>query len=47
MSVDTSNPNIRRVLEDGLNMAEDMMREKASFAIEVSNGYGGVSPKVR
>ena len=35
MSVDTSNPNIRRLLEDGLNMADDMIREKASFAIEV------------
>ncbi|KAJ7394383.1 hypothetical protein OS493_000192 [Desmophyllum pertusum] len=34
VSVDTSSPKIRRVLEDGLNMAEDMMREKASFAIE-------------
>lgn len=35
VSVDTSNPSIRRSLEDGLNMAEDMIREKASFAIEV------------
>ena len=35
VSVDTSNPNIRRLLEDGLDMAEDMIREKASFAIEV------------
>jgi len=34
VSVDTSNPNVRRKLEDGLDMAEDMLREKASFAIE-------------
>ena len=36
VSVDTSNPNIRRMLEDGLNKAEDMLYEKASFAVEVS-----------
>ena len=36
VSVDTSHPSIRRVLEDGLNKAEDMLDEKASFAIEVS-----------
>lgn len=36
VTVDTSNPNVRRKLEDGLNMAENMLREKASFAIEVS-----------
>ena len=36
VSVDTSNPDIRRMLEDGLNKAEDMLYEKASFAIEVS-----------
>ena len=36
VSIDTSNPNVRRKLEDGLDMAEDMLREKASFAIEVS-----------
>ena len=35
VSVDTSNPIIRRLLENGLNVAEDMIREKASFAIEV------------
>ena len=35
VSIDTSNPDIRRMLEDGLNMAEDMLYEKASFAIEV------------
>lgn len=37
VSVDTSHPNVRRALEDGLNMAEDMLCEKASFAIEVSS----------
>ena len=36
VSVDTSNPDIRRMLEDGLNKAEDMLYEKASFAVEVS-----------
>ena len=36
VSVDTSHPSIRRVLEDGLNKAEDMLDEKAIFAIEVS-----------
>ena len=36
VSVDTSNPDIRRLLEDGLNKAEDMLHEKASFAVEVS-----------
>lgn len=39
VSVDTSNPIVRRKLEDGLDMAEDMLREKASFAIEVSGLY--------
>ena len=41
VSVDTSHPNVRRALEDGLNMAEDMLCEKASFAIEVS----GLDPR--
>ena len=36
VSVDTSNHDIRRMLEDGLNKAEDMLYEKASFAVEVS-----------
>ena len=36
VSVDTSNPDIRRMLEDGLDKAEDMLYEKASFAVEVS-----------
>ena len=36
VSVDTSSPDIRRMLEDGLNKAEDMLYEKASFAVEVS-----------
>ena len=36
VSVDTSNPDIRRMLEDGLNKAEGMLCEKASFAVEVS-----------
>ena len=36
VSVDTCNPDIRRILEDGLNKAEDMLYEKASFAVEVS-----------
>ena len=36
VSVDTSNPEIRRMLEDGLNKAEDMLYQEASFAVEVS-----------
>ena len=36
VSVDTSNPDIRRMLEDGLNKAENMLYEKSSFAVEVS-----------
>ena len=36
VSVDTSHPEVRRTLEEGLNKAEDMLDEKASFAVEVS-----------
>ena len=36
VSVDTSHPGVRRTLEEGLNKAEDMLDEKASFAVEVS-----------
>ena len=36
VSVDTSNADIRRMLEDGFNKAEDMLYEKANFAVEVS-----------
>lgn len=36
VSVDTSHPSVRSVLEGGLNRAEDLLDEKASFAIEVS-----------
>ena len=35
VSVDTSHPEVRRTLEEGLNKAEDMLDEKASFAVEV------------
>lgn len=34
VSVNTSHPNIRRVLDEGFRKAEDMLNEKASFAVE-------------
>ena len=36
VSVNTSHPQVRRALEEGLNKAEDMLDEKVSFAVEVS-----------
>ena len=42
VSVDTSNPNVRQKLEDGLDMAEEMLREKASFGIEAGENEGTI-----
>ena len=36
VSVNTSHPNIRRLLEQGFSKVEDLVRERAPFAVEVS-----------
>ena len=37
-------PWVRRTLEEGLNKAEDMLDEKASFAVEVSTHAFQLNP---
>lgn len=46
VSVNTNHPIIRRVLEDGFRKAEDLLSEKASFALEVSHLYILTSPNL-